>query len=380
MRIRGLNLLTCGLASVLLIAAMAPITLAETPVTAATIKIFSLGAGAAGAASIATGDLNGDGFLDLVIANESTNNISVLLGDGKGNFAPAHVIATGSKPKSIALADFNRDGKLDIVTANFGTSAGTISVLFGKGDGTFQTPRNFPAGIETQSVVVGDLNNDGIPDIAVASVQSESVYAFLSNGDGTFQPPVIFVFNNGYAGMTQIALGDMNQDGILDVVGIYGFGQGFQVWLGNGDGSFYLYSNSLSYGTIAYPQGLAVADFNGDGQWDVALGMYTNNLVGVSMNQGGGDFAPPLGSAALPATILLAVADLNGDGKLDSISTGLTVGVIDVGLGQGDGYFGPDIRYKVGAPPTAAVVGNFNGNKMRDIAFTTLNSVGVILR
>jgi hypothetical protein len=239
---------------------------------------------------------------------------------------------------------------------------------------------NFPAGIQTQSVVVGDLNHDGIPDIVVAAVQSESVYAFLSNGDGTFQPPVIFVFNNGYAGMTQIALGDMNQDGILDVVGIYGFGQGFQVWVGNGDGSFTFWSNSLSYGTIAYPHGLGLGDFNGDGKLDVALGMFTNNLVGVSENEGGGNFSTAIGSPAPPATILLTVADLNGDGKLDEMSAGLTANVLDVALGQGDGSFKPSVRYNIGAPATGAVVGNFNQDKRPDIAFTTASSVGVIYR
>jgi FG-GAP-like repeat len=376
MRTRRSNSLVRSLAVAILLAVAPLLTLAQTP--AATIKTYSLGKGAGGASWIATGDVNGDGFLDLVTSNESTSNISVLLGDGKGDFAPALVFPTGSQPRSIALADFNRDGKLDVVTANFGS--GTISVLFGNGDGTFQAPQDFPAGIQTQSVVVGDLNKDGIPDIVVASVQSENVDAFLSNGDGTFQPPIEFVFNNGYAGMTQIALGDMNRDGILDVVGIYGYGQGFQVWLGKGDGSFHLWSNSSSYGTIAYPHGLALGDFTGNGHRDVALGMYTNDLVGVSVNQGGGNFSPPLGSQALPATILLAAADLNNDGKLDAISTGLTSATLDVALGQGNGYFGPVVRYKTGTPPTAAVVGNFNHNKIPDIAFTTSSTVGVILR
>jgi hypothetical protein len=366
------------LPAALLLFAAPLLTLAQTPVVKSTIKTYSLGSGATGAAGLAAGDLNGDGFLDIVTCNQSTNNISVLLGDGKGDFAPAQLFATGSQPKSIALGDFNRDGKLDVVTANFGS--GTISVLFGNGDGTFQAPVNFPAGIQTQSVIVGDLNHDGIPDIAVAAVQSESVYAFLSNGDGTFQPPVIFVFNNGYAGMTQIALGDMNQDGILDVVGIYGYGQGFQVWVGKGDGSFTLWSNSLSYGTIAYPHGLGLGDFNGDGKLDVALGMFTNNLVGVSENQGDGNFSPAIGSPAPPATILLTVADLNGDGKLDEMSAGLTANVLDVALGQGDGSFKPSVRYNIGAPATGAVVGNFNQDKRPDIAFTTATSVGVVYR
>jgi large repetitive protein len=130
---------------------------------------YALGTGASGATGVAIGDVNGDGFPDLVTCN-SSGNISVLLGKGDGTFLSAQTFATGSGPRSVALADFNRDGKLDVVTANF--NAGTISVLFGNGDGTFQAHQDVSVGIQTQSVAAGDMNNDGIADIVVASVQS----------------------------------------------------------------------------------------------------------------------------------------------------------------------------------------------------------------
>jgi hypothetical protein len=189
----------------------------------------------------------------------------------------------------------------------------------------FSRIRIYPVGIETQS--------DGIPDIVVASVQSETVDTLLSNGDGTFQPPIVYFINNGYAGMTQIALGDINRDGILDVVDIYGYGQSFQVLAGNGDRSLYLCSHELSTGTIAYPKGLALGDFNKDGRLDVALGLYEQSAVGVSLNrQAGKAFAPPISSQAPPAPTLLALADLNLDGNLDAISTGFNAKVLYVGL------------------------------------------------
>jgi FG-GAP-like repeat/FG-GAP repeat len=378
MLIRFRNSLPRTFAIAILLVTTPLLSFSQAPIVKSTIKTFSLGTGASGAASIAAGDLNGDGLLDLITANASTNNISVLLGDGKGDFGPAKLFAVGGQPKSIALADFNRDGKLDVVTANY--SSGTISVLFGNGDGTFQPQVTLTAGTQTISVATGDMNNDGIPDIVVTNTQSENTDTFLSNGDGTFQPTKQFVFNNGYAGMTKIALGDMNQDGILDVVGIYGYGQGFQVWIGNGDGTFVDWSNSSSYGTIAYPQGLALGDFSGDGKLDVATSLYEDNLIGVSVNDGNGNFSHAFGSPAPPAPILLTVADLNGDSKLDEISTGLTSPVINVALGQGNRYFTPSVRYNVGTPPTAAVVGNFNNDKRPDIAFTTANAVGVIFR
>jgi len=341
-----------------------------------TITMYPLGNGAGGASGIAKGDLNGDGLPDIVTCNASTNNISVLFNNGKGSFWPAQVFPTGGQPESVAVADFNRDGKLDVVTANF--SSGTVSVLFGNGDGTFQAHQDYSVGIQTQSVVVGDMNNDGIPDIVVASVQSETVDTLLSNGDGTFQPPIVYFINNGYAGMTQIALGDINRDGILDVVGVYGFGQSFQVLAGNGDGSLYLYSHELSTGTIAYPKGLALGDFNKDGHLDVAIGLYEQNQIGVSLNrETGKSFAPPIGSQAPPAPTLLAVADLNLDGNLDAISTGLNTNVLHVALGDGAGSFVTGSSYQVGHP-LGAVVGDFNGNKRPAIAFVVSDSVGIL--
>jgi hypothetical protein len=341
-----------------------------------TNKTYPLGSGASGGSGIAKGDVNGDGLLDIVTSNAGTGNISVLLNSGNGNFQPAQVFSTGAQPESVALADFNRDGKVDVVTANF--KDGTVSVLFGNGDGTFQAHQDFPVGIQTQSVVVGDMNGDGIPDIVVASVQSGTIDTLLSNGDGTFQSPIVYYINNGYAGMTQIAIGDINGDGIPDVVGIYGFGQSFQVLAGNGDGSLYLYSHELSTGTIAYPRGLALGDFNKDGHLDVALGLYEDREVGVSLNRDAGkEFAPPIGSPSPPVPTLLAVADVNLDGNLDAISTGLESDVLYVALGDGTGSFATGTSYKVGHP-FGAVAGDFNGNHRPAIAYVVSDSVGIL--
>ncbi len=341
------------------------------------IKTFPLGTSASGGSGIVAVDVNGDGVLDLITCNQSTNNVSVLLGEANLEFAAALVFPAGGQPKSLAVADFNRDGKPDIVTANF--SSGTISVLFGNGDGTFQPHQDFSAGTQTQSVAVGDLNNDGIPDIVVSSVQSENTDAFLSNGDGTFQSPITFTFFNGYAAWTQIALADMNNDGILDFIGIFGFGQGFQVWLGRGDGSFSYWSNPLSFGTIAYPEGLAIGDFNGDGKRDVAVGLSEANVLGVSFNETGGNFAPVVASSAPMATTLLAVGDLNGDGKLDAVTTGVALNVLEIEIGQGNGTFQAAKPFRLGVHPNTAVIAPFTRARLPAIAFVSANEVGVFV-
>ncbi|MFN0123177.1 MAG: FG-GAP repeat domain-containing protein, partial [Blastocatellia bacterium] len=118
----------------------------------------------------AVGDLNGDGKLDLAVANANiSDNVSILLGDGAGGFVPATppTVATGNDPFGIVAADFNRDGKLDLATANNNLSA-TVSVLLGNGDGTFAAAQSFAAPQSPWRLSAGDLNGDGKLDLAVA--------------------------------------------------------------------------------------------------------------------------------------------------------------------------------------------------------------------
>src|SRR5439155_808712 len=147
--------------------------------------------------SVAVADFNGDGKLDLVVANDDvwdvsnltyTNGISVLLGNGDGKFQPAVSVGAGTSPRSVAVGDLNNDGKPDLVVANF--ISGDVSVLLGKGDGTFQAAVNYVAGIYPVSVVVSDFNGDGRPDLVVANEESDNVSVMLGKGDGTFQSAV----------------------------------------------------------------------------------------------------------------------------------------------------------------------------------------------
>src|SRR5437867_7786892 len=117
--------------------------------------------------AVVTADLNGDGNLDLAVANYSDSTVSVLLGNGNGTFQPAVTSATGVYPQSVAVGDFNADGKVDVATAN----AGDVSVLLGNGDGTFAPPSNIDIGssLSKQSVAVGDFNGDGKMDLGVTS-------------------------------------------------------------------------------------------------------------------------------------------------------------------------------------------------------------------
>src|SRR5260370_1085672 len=124
--------------------------------------------------SVAVDDFNGDGQQDLAVANNVSNNVSVLLGNGDGTFQAAQSVGAGGIPRSVAVVDVNADGVQDLAVAN-GNAAGTVSVLLGNGDGTFQAPQSFGAVNSPAFVAVGDFNGDGLQDLAVANAVSDNV-------------------------------------------------------------------------------------------------------------------------------------------------------------------------------------------------------------
>ena len=223
---------------------------------------LDFGAGA-GPGSVVTGDFNGDGKLDLVVSNSDGGSISVLLGNGDGTFQVAASYGAGSSPISIAVGDFNGDGKVDLAVANYGTNY--ASVLLGNGDGTFKGAVSYGAGSYPVSVAVGDFNGDGKPDLVVANQDSNDVSVLLGNGDGTFQASV-----NYRAGslLDSVVVGDFNGDGRLDLaVANYG-SNNVSVLLGNGDGTF---QAPVNYRAGLGPDSVTTGDFNGDGKLDLLV-------------------------------------------------------------------------------------------------------------
>jgi FG-GAP-like repeat/PASTA domain/FG-GAP repeat len=192
-----------------------------------------------GAWSIAMGDLNGDGKPDVATGNIGANSVSVLVNGGHGTFEPPVNYPLGREPWDIAAADLNRDGKLDIATGN----PNTVSVLLNNGDGAFGDTHEYPAGRSTWAFAVGDLNGDGRADIATANHGRSSTSVLINRGDGSFDAPVVYPTGPG---PRTITIGDLNQDGKADVVtgngssdpnGNIEFLDGISVFLGKGDGT-----------------------------------------------------------------------------------------------------------------------------------------------
>jgi hypothetical protein len=252
------------------------------------------------ASGVAVGDFNGDGIPDLAVADagneidaSAPGTVSILLGKGDGTFRAAIDYPSGGDgAQAIAVGDFNHDGIPDLVVANSGGlrnggQGGKVSVLLGKGDGTFQAAVDYAAGIGPYSVTVGDFNGDGILDIAIANLFSTEVSVLLGKGDGTFQVPAGYFVGPFAGGPSSVAAKDLNGDGILDLAVV--FGGGVRVLLGNGDGTFQTspisYLAGGAYGAH-FVTSLAIADFNGDGLPDLAVANSDSRNVAILINDG----------------------------------------------------------------------------------------------
>jgi hypothetical protein len=325
--------------------------------------------------AVSTGDLNGDGKLDLVVTNGGDDTISVFLGNGDGRFFAPSTYVVGSGPRNIAIADFNGDGKLDLAV-----TYPSVSVLLGNGDGTFQNQVQYDAGAGAWGIAAADVNGDGNMDLVVTNTFTTTVSVLLGKGDGTFQPHKDF---QAGPGPRYVAIGDFNGDGKLDLaVANFDSANTITVLLGNRDGTF---SAPTPYPAGSLPTFVTAADFNGDGKLDLAVSNQGDNTISVFLGNGDGTFQPQVSYPAGPDPTSIHAADFNGDGILDlaTANYGLTSGTTaSIYLGNGDGTFQPHMDFTVGLGPDQLAVGDFNGDGRLDLAAADQSSsqVSILLQ
>jgi hypothetical protein len=219
-----------------------------------------------GGNSVALGDFNGDGILDIVTCCDNAGDALILLGNGDGTFGFPSSVPVGTSGNFVVVGDFNHDGKLDLAVV----ADTSITILSGKGDGTFEAAVTYPVPQGSVSATVADFNRDGNLDIGIASSNSDSISVLIGNGDGTFRvTSSISVVNSPIF----LVSGDFNQDGKVDLAALIpgDFGSEVAVLAGNGDGSFQPAVYFGLQGVNFFVQGLSIADFNGDGGSDIAV-------------------------------------------------------------------------------------------------------------
>lgn len=322
--------------------------------------------------AVAVADFNGDGFLDLAVSDATAGpgSLAILLGNGDGTFtASTESPAVGSYPDSIAVGDFNSDGIPDLAVTSVDQS--NVTILIGNGDGTFSTnsPNLSITSGTPQSLAAGDFNGDGIVDLAVVS--SNSVLIFLGNGNGTFTQTAVSPATG--ASPINVAVGDFNSDGKADLAVTNSVSNTVTILLGNGDGTFK--AMAVSPATGGSPDGLAIADFNGDGVPDIAVTNYSGelsgNAVAILLGNGDGTFgtAVPYSAPGLSFHSVV-VADFNGDGVADLAVGEVLNGNFPVFLGQGDGTFASAITVDAWSELSSGYLaaGDFDGDGVSDLA------------
>jgi hypothetical protein len=398
--------------------------------------------------AIAAGDFNGDEILDLVTANPNANTVFIFAGDGNGNFSEPRAFPAGNAPKAVFVQDLDGDAILDLITINGPQDVlNSISILFGREDGSFYPPEsqgfaeriysvvagnfNSDGSVELAvstsaadgtlpkvvvlsltiastgmsgdgrsvkferqqeirlrggppvSITSGDFDGDGVLDLATANDVSSDVSILLGNGDGSFE---VFATYPVGGGPRSITVGDFNHDDILDIATINSSNT-VSVLIGDGDAGFTAPLRiSTSDGELAYrPNAIAVGDFDSDGAPDLAIAASTptDGYVGIFLAKDKAAFAPPTYYPIGPNPQAIAVADLDNDGRLDlAITTGGNPGNVYILLGDGRGGFaGAGMPIPVGNSPKAIVVGNFNPDSYLDLAVVNegSNNISVLL-
>lgn len=322
---------------------------------------------------IAVGDWNGDGKLDIATVNDS--NVSTMLGDGTGRFGTLRQFPTGVGPIQIVTADFSlntngtNDGILDLAVVNNGSN--TIQIFRGDGTGVFTLTRTLTTGVGPYSMTVGQFSTDTRLDIAVANFGDNSVGTFLANTTGGFATQVTRFTG---LGPRSLATADLNKDGKLDlIVGQAKISSAGEVAVMTGDGLGGFTVQPLVH-TSPKPNALITGDFNRDGNVDVAAVSLTGDTISILQNVGTPLFVDAskitLPSGAFPSGV--GVADFNGDGKKDVVSPNEGLNSLSLTLGDGQCGFGPvNFSNATGATPIAIMVADFNRDGCPDLVIPT---------
>jgi VCBS repeat protein len=338
-----------------------------------------------GPGSVAIADLNSDGKADLLVANQQSADVTVLLGDGRGGFlqAKGSPFQAGPHPNDLAVFDVNRDGKLDIAIPNHETK--NVTVLLGDGRGGFAPAPGSPITVKTNphphTIAGGDLNRDGKLDLIIDDWQNNNLTLLFGKGDGSFDAPGVSVpvppvpYEN-------ICTSDVNGDGKLDIITPAQRHNAITVLLGDGRGGFKQAAGS-PFPCGKDPFFVSTGDFNGDRKADIAVATYSGSIrqpgsdgLTVLLGDGSGAFKIAEGSPFQTgkAPVRLATGDINRDGQLDIAVVNLGSDDVTVLLGGETIRAAPGSPFAAGRQPYAAAIGDLNGDDRPDLVTANYKS------
>jgi len=339
--------------------------------------------------TLAWADFNADGKVDLLFRLIYEGPVYIALGNGDGSFQPSHPLGSLSAIRSATVGDLNGDGKLDLAMVGCAAPTcalfGSLFVLLGNGEGSFQPPVAYPAVSNATALSIGDLDGDGRLDVAVGH-DNKGVSVLLGNGDGTLQAPTDLpadIFIGSVLGAWGLAVADVNADGKKDLVVFQatGFFASISVLLGRGDGTF---NSPLKTGVTTYPQVQVIADFNLDGRPDVAIsGSRTGAQPGpgqltILLSQGDGRLSSVYPACPDPFCYgAFAAGDLDGDGIPDLVVQ--STGPLSILYGKGDGTFSTAQNFALSLDGSVCCLIDLNGDGRPDLMLKTSNGTAVLL-
>ncbi len=335
--------------------------------------------------SVVTGDFNGDGYLDLAVANPGAEpgtsttaqgTVAILPGSYGGFGGVFGETTTGLVTAGLVVGDFNGDGKLDLAASNLGSN--TISVLIGKGDFFFQNTTEIETAANPAVLVTGDFNGDQKLDLAVSNYGANSVSVFLGTGNGTFGPKADFAVEVNPVGLVAA---DLNGDNKLDLAAACVENDKITILLGDGTGKF---GKRNDLATSTDPLWILSADFNGDQKTDLAT--MGETTVSIFLGKGDGSFFPKRDQPASSGETLgnFAAVDLDLDGNLDLVLTNSSSSTLSLLTGDGRGGFSGRrgrVPLLSASKPQGIAVGDLNADGKPDlaVALSNFNKVNLLL-
>jgi hypothetical protein len=334
---------------------------------------------------VAVADFNHDGNPDIAATYLEDNSVRVLTGKGNGNFNAAAVYPVGNQPYWVASGDLNNDGYADLVTANttLNSATGTISVLINKADGsgTFAAAQSYTVGNLPYQVAIGDLNGDGIPDLAVTNYGDNTVsILYGQTGGGFIGGQTLATCTNPYG----VAIGDTRHTGQNDIAVTCFHTAQLEVFLNNSMMPFTpppaqaSFQSPEIYSTDVDPTSVVIADFNRN--LDIVTGNSTANDVSFFGGNGNGSFKTAVNSFSLNFPDSIAVGDVNGDGIPDLVTVAANFNQVAILLGKGDGSFLQRVEFDSGQQPWAVALADFNlDGKLDIVTANTVNRVNITI-